>query len=909
MALVIADRVRETTVTSGTADIALGGAVTGFQSFAVIGNNNTTYYCIAGQGTNEWEVGIGTYISGTNTLQRTTVLSNSSGTAPSKINFLAGTKDVFVTYPASKSVDTDTAQTLSNKTIASGVINSTTIGASTPSTGAFTSLSSTSTTTLNGTTIPASKTLVDTDSSQTLTNKTFGSGTSISTDQPSVISVNSTSAALRITQTGAGNALLVEDSANPDATPFVVGADGDVVIGATAAQTFPSGDGVNRTASVQSQGSSFAKTTIAAALYNTAASVGGATLSLSKSNSATVGSHAVVANGDVLGVVSFNGSDGTNFVRAATIISQVDGTPGTSDMPGRLVFSTTADGASSPTERMRIGSAGNVGIGASAEVMQTLRAGKNITGNAFSSGIVSNGQVQSDVTSRADYFQAVTSAASGTYANIYGYQAQQGTFTGTVTNQMGFTADPTLIGATNNYGFYSNIASGTGRWNFYANGTAANYFGGIVGIGVAPNKALDVNGQLRIRNTATSGYALLEYGASATATNNWHVGSEGDGSFRWYNGTFGSGIERMRIDSSGNVSIGASSTTYKLQVTGSGAMVNSYVAATDGSATRLGLASSNRTWTITNWGTQFAPNGTLAFADETAPAVRMVIDTAGNVGIGTATPTRKLDVYGQQGLLANTTEDRHIKIGVGRTGNGYSYVDLIGDATYTDFGFRIIRDNTGADANSYIQHRGTGVLSIFAQEAGTIALSTNSQERMRINSTGTVMVGTTTTDPIGANTGTGCMAFGPGASGDALNYFNTNNVALKLGRGSDGDIVIFYRNTTSVVQVGSISVTTTATAYNTSSDYRLKNVEGELTNSGSYIDSLRPVHGTWKADGSKFIGLIAHEVQEVSQTKIVTGEKDGVEMQAMDYSSAEIIANLIAEVQSLRKRVAQLEGA
>ena len=107
MALVIADRVRETSVTSGTADIALGGAVTGFQSFAVIGNANTTYYCIAGQGTNEWEVGIGTYVSSTNTLERTTVLSNSSGTAPSKINFLAGIKDVFVTYPAGKSVDTD----------------------------------------------------------------------------------------------------------------------------------------------------------------------------------------------------------------------------------------------------------------------------------------------------------------------------------------------------------------------------------------------------------------------------------------------------------------------------------------------------------------------------------------------------------------------------------------------------------------------------------------------------------------------------------------------------------------------------------------------------------------------------------------------------------------------------------
>jgi hypothetical protein len=78
----------------------LGGAVTGFQSFSVIGNNNTTYYTIAG--TSQWEVGIGTYYGGT--LARDTVLSSSTG---SKIDFSAGSKDVFVTYPAGKSVNED----------------------------------------------------------------------------------------------------------------------------------------------------------------------------------------------------------------------------------------------------------------------------------------------------------------------------------------------------------------------------------------------------------------------------------------------------------------------------------------------------------------------------------------------------------------------------------------------------------------------------------------------------------------------------------------------------------------------------------------------------------------------------------------------------------------------------------
>ena len=101
MPLVVADRVKETTTTAGTGTITLAGAVTGFQSFAAIGNGNTTYYTIAGQGTSEWEVGIGTYTSSGTTLSRTTVLASSN--AGALVNFGAGAKDVFVAYPAERS--------------------------------------------------------------------------------------------------------------------------------------------------------------------------------------------------------------------------------------------------------------------------------------------------------------------------------------------------------------------------------------------------------------------------------------------------------------------------------------------------------------------------------------------------------------------------------------------------------------------------------------------------------------------------------------------------------------------------------------------------------------------------------------------------------------------------------------
>jgi hypothetical protein len=103
MALVLKDRVKETTITIGTSTLVLLGATSGFQSFSVIGNGNTTYYTIDG-GT-EWEVGIGTYTLLGTTLSRDTILESSNG--GTAVNFSAGTKNVFVTYPAERALYTD----------------------------------------------------------------------------------------------------------------------------------------------------------------------------------------------------------------------------------------------------------------------------------------------------------------------------------------------------------------------------------------------------------------------------------------------------------------------------------------------------------------------------------------------------------------------------------------------------------------------------------------------------------------------------------------------------------------------------------------------------------------------------------------------------------------------------------
>ena len=159
MALVLKDRVREQSTTTGSSTLTLSGAVVGYQAFsAAIGNGNTTYYAISNPGTTEWEVGIGTV--GAGTLARTTILASSNGGAA--VNFTAGSKDVFCTYPAEKSVNEDAAgvvtlasSVLTTTDINGGTIDDTVIGGASPAAGTFTTATATTgnITTVNATTV------------------------------------------------------------------------------------------------------------------------------------------------------------------------------------------------------------------------------------------------------------------------------------------------------------------------------------------------------------------------------------------------------------------------------------------------------------------------------------------------------------------------------------------------------------------------------------------------------------------------------------------------------------------------------------------------------------------------------------------------------------------------------------
>jgi hypothetical protein len=188
-----------------------------------------------------------------------------------------------------------------------------------------------------------------------------------------VITANTSTDAVRITQTGSGNALVVEDSTNPDSTPLVVDSNGKLLVGTSTAR-------VNYYGSLTPEG--IQDETGTQSLFKNSNNATGPAFYLGKSRGATANSNTVVQDNDQLGAVVFFGADGTNVWPGAQIIAAVDGTPGANDIPGRLVFSTTADGGTSAAERMRITSAGNVGIGTN-----TPTAKLNVVDNSSSDAL------------------------------------------------------------------------------------------------------------------------------------------------------------------------------------------------------------------------------------------------------------------------------------------------------------------------------------------------------------------------------------------------------------------------------------------------------------------------------------------------------------------------------------------
>ena len=233
-----------------------------------------------------------------------------------------------------------------------------------------------------------------------------------------------------------------------------------------------------------------------------------------------------------------------NSGRIAVIKEQL-WTSTASTQDSAMVFYTTLDG--SLGERIRISSAGSLGISASSLTGYSLRITKNITGAVSGFGIVNDGQIQSDVTTQAFGFRSALAVqnAAFTLPNLYHVSVEQGTYgaSATVTNQYGVIVS-SLTGATNNYGFYGNIAAGTNRWNFYAAGTAANYFNGTVTVGTTDAAAATgagvklINAESGVANRARLSIVTAESTGSYTGLSLYSTGA---GAYRFYVDDDGSG--------------------------------------------------------------------------------------------------------------------------------------------------------------------------------------------------------------------------------------------------------------------------------------------------------------------------------------------------------------------------------
>ena len=307
-----------------------------------------------------------------------------------------------------------------------------------------------------------------------------------------VISTSGGGTALRVTQSGTGNALVVEDSASTDSSPLVVDSGGNLIVGATT-----------------SEGKKFRVVGHAAIEGDLAVNLPGDYWSS--------GAGIYLAGSGEAGLFGTNGSYRTSWLcngyrnnsNQWTSIN-LNGKTGAAaiemDPTGQILFHTDTTKLSGssilPTRRMMIDGEGRVGIGDSSLSSSRLRiSGITSASSGYSLTLQNSATFDPSVaTTGAFQYHSSPSVLTGTLPDLRHYNAQQSTFTGSVTLQKGFEAANNLTGATNNYGFYGNIPAGTGRWNFYANGTAPNYFAGNVGLKTAsPAVTLDINSTDAIR--------------------------------------------------------------------------------------------------------------------------------------------------------------------------------------------------------------------------------------------------------------------------------------------------------------------------------------------------------------------------------------------------------------------------
>ena len=415
--------------------------------------------------------------------------------------------------------------------------------------------------------------------------------------------------------------------------------------------------------------------------------------------------------------------------------------------------------------------------------------------------------------------------------------------------------------------------------------------------------------------------SVYSYDTAAAAKNNFVIQARSDLVFT-NGGDFSGATERMRLDSSGNVGIGTSSPSSTLDVVGTLTSTGTTSSAffSSGNDVQGGnyptftfkVANSNTGflkwrnaagtdhWAIYSSMGASGQQGNLAFRDLLGGENRVDITPSGSVGIGTPSPAAKLEVVTGTGVNVSTATFRTGDATAANNGGGG--FTATSSATAGNRNARMWLDADGANFSGsdyfYIDKVGNdGIVHLVQQSPAAMTFSTNGTERARIDSSGNLLMGKTSTDLTSA-----------GIFFEKLNYGRFNFIkSTASGTGATPACEFYYNGS----GVGNITNSSTATAYNTSSDYRLKNTIAPMTGALAKVALLKPCTYKWNVDGANSQGFIAHELAEVCPEAVV-GEKDAVDAkgnpkyQGVDTSF--LVATLTAAIQEQQAIIESLKA-
>ncbi len=578
---------------------------------------------------------------------------------------------------------------------------------------------------------------------------------------------------------------------------------------------------------------------------NFSADANSSAIRFAKSRGSSIGSNTVVQSGDNLGIIVFSGDDGSDLAsKSADILAEVDGTPGSNNMPGRLVFRTTADGSDSVSEAMRINEEGDLLINTTTDYGGIVNIARG--DNATQLALVST-DADASVGPRLDLIRDSASPAADDV--IGGIRFQGDDSGGTLISYVNFQAileDPT-------------DGSEDGSFKIETR----------------------VNSSLKERITIKSTELIIN---EESGDLDFRVESNGDTHCLFVNaGTNKVGIKTSSPDgqlhihtaSAGTVSAGTAADELVLENSSDVGMA--FLCPNDATASiHFGDPDNN------NVGMLQYGHSTNDLTFTINAAERMRVDANGNLLQGITTiPT---GVQSSRQLISSSTSGAEII--AYREDNSVQVDNFCG-------AFLI-----GHDDNSGTEDHFIGMWGEVANANGNMNLKfaagrdtyETGGSHMMISSAGDLLVGTTASQ--------GLVTIRPEGGG-------SSSVGYSVRPNTDTCTAVNFRNAAGT-QIGHISITASETSYNTSSDQRLKENIADGDDGGSKVDAIQVRKFDWKVDGShQDYGMVAQELQTVAP-EAVSSPEDPDEMMGVDYSK--LVPMLIKEIQSLRARVNALEA-